>query len=417
MKHCLKACAIGAALVFSSAMSWAAGPATSFSPGPLSINVTAVEGGTQYRAPGETKWHPLKAGTTLAEGGELRTGPKGVIQFTVGPDQVYRVDRLTVVKLLRANLSPDGTIKTDVGMTYGRVSKDIDAPARPHEDTIVTPSSTLAVRGTRVSLYDQPPYEPEAISLTGTFIVNFNKLANAVPVGTKGGGTTTVTESHTDPTDQQLPNTVVTPTPGDSLTTPENAPGLPFNTGGLLKPLSNPPKFPTQSDTGMPSFAQLQNIASGALTFFVSWDSDTHVQMSLIGSIPGGGEFVYPHLGFNESKHGGQILFDNLGGPGGGYEVITYKNLPPDGYYTIGATNLGDTSTTVTFDAFINTGSGKHQLEQFTNPPIGTDNTPISPEALAPGATDAAYTFVPTGSPIGPGVVRGNSTPFASHKR
>jgi hypothetical protein len=178
--------------------------------GPLEIHVTAVQGGAQYRLSDKEKWRLLKADIDLAEGAELRTGPKGAIQFTVGTDQVYRVDRLTAVKVLRADLLPDGTIKTDVGMTYGRVSKDVDAAERPHDDTIVSPSSALAVRGTRVSLYDQPPYEPEAVSLTGAAVFR-NLRGELVQFGAKGEGTAKVASDSTSAADYQIQNTTVDP--------------------------------------------------------------------------------------------------------------------------------------------------------------------------------------------------------------
>jgi hypothetical protein len=135
--------------------------------GLLNIHITAVRGGAQFRPDSTSKWRAVTAGLDVPEGVEFRTGPKGTVQFTVGTDQVYRVDRLTVLKVLRADLNADGTIHTDVGMTYGRVSKDVDLPEHPHQDTITSPCSTLAVRGTHVSDYDQPPYTPEAASLTG----------------------------------------------------------------------------------------------------------------------------------------------------------------------------------------------------------------------------------------------------------
>jgi hypothetical protein len=164
---------------------------TSPASGALNIHVTAVQGQAQYRSDSGAKWKPVEANTDLPEGVEFRTGPKGAIQFTVGTDQVFRVDRLTVVKVLQANLNSDGTIRTDVGMTYGRVSKDVDLPAHPHQDTITTPCSTLAVRGTQVSMYDQPPYTPEAISLTGTALFHFNG-STQFAFGSKGGGTNKV---------------------------------------------------------------------------------------------------------------------------------------------------------------------------------------------------------------------------------
>ena len=189
--------AFAGVLAVSSARLLADAPTAAFTPGPLRIHVTAIEGGAQFRASGQTKWQTLRGQPDLPEGAELRTGPKGVIQFTVGDDQVYRVDRLSLVQVLRAE-SIDGKIKTVVGMTYGRVSKDVDAPVLPHEDSIVSPSATLAVRGTRVSLYDQPPYEPEAISLTGQASFRFKKGPPLI-FGSHGGGTVQVVGDSTNP--------------------------------------------------------------------------------------------------------------------------------------------------------------------------------------------------------------------------
>jgi hypothetical protein len=178
--------------------------------GPLQITVTAVQGGAQYRPDSKSKWQAVTVGLDLSEGVEFRTGPKGTIQFTVGTDQVYRVDRLTVVKMLRANLNPDGTIRTDVGMTYGRVSKDVDLPSRPHQDTIISPSSTLAVRGTRVSLYDQPPYAPEAVSLTGA--ANYKHLNHpTVHLGAHGSGKAKVNADSSGPGEYQLTSNLIDP--------------------------------------------------------------------------------------------------------------------------------------------------------------------------------------------------------------
>jgi hypothetical protein len=155
--------------------------------GPLPIHVTAVQPSAEYRNNSDAKWERLNADVDLPVGVELQTGPKGVIQFAVGTDQVYRVDWLTSAKVLRANLLPDGTIKTDVAMKYGHISKDVDAPVHPHKDTIVSPCCTLEIRGTRVSLYDQPPFEPEAVSLTGAAVLT--SAHGVLKFGAKGKGT------------------------------------------------------------------------------------------------------------------------------------------------------------------------------------------------------------------------------------
>jgi len=176
----------------------------------LRIHVTAVQGGGQFRPDANSKWQKATEGLDLPEGVELRTGPKGSIQFTVGTDQIFRVDRLTVVKVLRANLMDDGTIRTDVGMTYGRVSKDVDLPVHPHVDTIISPSTTLAVRGTHVSSYDQPPYTPQAWSLTGAATWR-NTNGQLVYFGSKGGGTSTVAGNTTGAGQYQLHEILLDP--------------------------------------------------------------------------------------------------------------------------------------------------------------------------------------------------------------
>jgi hypothetical protein len=339
-------------------MAQTSNPATSpavAQPGALRITVVAVQGGAQYRNDGDTKWHALTADAHLVEGVEFRTGPKGTIQFTVGTDQIYRVDRLTVLKVLRAVLGADGTIKTDVGMEYGRVSKDVDAPIRPHDDTIVTPSSTLAVRGTRVSLYDQPPYEPEAISLTGAAV--FASLGNQLSAfGAKNQGKAVVTAANPNAASNAINTTIVDPSDSNARTPSEQKLLADVITNGSVVNVNNPVTLPVVSNTGFPATTQLMNLYSGDLIFYVRWNTDTHVQMQLSTHNSSGiGEFILPVLGLNRTASGGQILFDNLGGPTGGYEVIVYDtaDFPNKTTYAIAATNLGSVPTTLTFDAFI----------------------------------------------------------------
>ena len=365
----LAAATASADLAYGQATSAPADSSAAVTPGPLKITVSAVQGGGQYREPGQTKWQAVAAGAVLNEGVELRTGPKGAIQFTVGTDQVYRVDRLTVVKVLRASLVPDGTIKTDVGMQYGRVSKDVDSPVRPHDDTIVTPSSTLAVRGTRVSLYDQPPYEPEAVSLTGAALFGIGKQVTAF--GAKGQGTASVNSSHPDAADYNLNKYIVDPSIASARTPAENKLLADLRTNGAVVDVSNPLTLPMVANSPPPPTSALAGLVPGNLVFYIRWDTDTHVQMKLIAAAGPGhiGEFVFPVLGLNVSPSGGKILFDNLGGPSGGWEVITYQTTAfPNGLYGLGAVNQGPLPTTVTFDAFItNPKTGVLETQDFTD--------------------------------------------------
>jgi hypothetical protein len=395
MKLKMACFAIGMAAFLSPLWGQTSNPVTG-TPGTLNIQITAVQGGGQYRLDSSSKWQKLAPGAHFVEGVELRTGAKGSIQFTVGTDQVYRIDRLTAIKVLRASLRPDGTIKTDVGMAYGRVSKDVDAPSRPHEDTIITPSSTLAVRGTRVSMYDQPPFEPEAISLTGTAFANLPGLLRGVTFGAAGQGTSAVTQSHPDAADQKHLTNIVDPAAANARTPGEQPFVVNVATSGRVNSVMSPLTFPTLSNTGMPTDTQLANLVSGDLIFAIRWNTNTHVQIGL--ETQGLGEFAFPVLNLNQTRTGGTIPFDNLGGPGGGYEVLKYPTKSfPDGLYLLNATNLGTTATTVTYNAYIVGPNGTLIPQEFYQDFINQNlSAVVQPtQVVQPGATNGQVEFAP----------------------
>jgi hypothetical protein len=112
---------------------------------PVSITITAVEGLASMRTNAESKWEPAKVGTALLEAAELRTGPRGKIQFRIGPDQTLVVDRLTslqVGKILKGE-KPG----TDLGIKYGKVRYDSQGGELLHQSTLRSPNATLSVRG------------------------------------------------------------------------------------------------------------------------------------------------------------------------------------------------------------------------------------------------------------------------------
>ncbi|HUB27785.1 MAG TPA: hypothetical protein VL992_20345, partial [Tepidisphaeraceae bacterium] len=346
-----------------SAVAWCqtTAPATTstspITPGPLEIHVIAIQGGGQYRPDGEPKWQAVKAGLDLTEGVEFRTGPKGTIQFTVGTDQVYRVDRLTVVKVLRASLQPDGTIKTDVGMTYGRVSKDVDEPERPHDDMIIAPSSTLAVRGTRVSLYDQPPFAPEAVSLTGAAdFTNIHGLL--VHFGAKGQGKTLVNGNSTDAANTQLRTSDINPLGENSGLTPAQEEfahnflgGTSVLSSGIFSQLVVS-KSPTDTVFGaLP--------VPGELFFALNWTGTPFTQIdysvtSPLGEVVSHDELTAPSGG----KYQSDVSNFTANSTGTGKQQITWAVLGettgfPTGGYTISETLLGTTSASLAADPSI----------------------------------------------------------------
>jgi hypothetical protein len=161
----------------------------------LNVIITGVEGSTaEARKTENDPWARARVGLVLHENAEFRTGPKSAIRFIIPPDQTYALDSQGTTKVLQA-VANGPKVKTDVASAHGRVRTDIDKgstnAAEPirieqagieHDATIRSPNSALALRGTRVSLFEQDGFDPEAVSLTGAaeFI---NTRGQRVPFG------------------------------------------------------------------------------------------------------------------------------------------------------------------------------------------------------------------------------------------
>lgn len=158
-------------------------------PSELKINITGVEGFVQVRDDENQPWKKCTVGMVVGPGAEFRTGPKSAVRCEIPPDQTFTVDRLGTMKVLQA-MQQGGKVKTDLMMQYGRTRYDVEAAGVEHQSTIRSPSGTLALRGTRVSLYDQPPFTPRATSLTGRAI--YQNVKRQIAFGGRGQGTTKV---------------------------------------------------------------------------------------------------------------------------------------------------------------------------------------------------------------------------------
>src|SRR5438045_9342050 len=85
----------------------------------LTATITAIEGIVQVRQNEDAPWQKAVVGMKLSEGAEFRTGPHSAVRFEIPPDQTVTLDRLGTVKLIEAIQKQD-TVKTDLGMKYGR---------------------------------------------------------------------------------------------------------------------------------------------------------------------------------------------------------------------------------------------------------------------------------------------------------
>jgi hypothetical protein len=336
------------------------GPTTTTAPSEpaaLSATIIKVQGTVEYRVNDAAKWEPLTPGKTLGVDASIRTGARGAVVMTVPPDQTIGVDRLTTVTVLKA-VQNRGKVTTDVGMKYGRVRYDIAGAGVEHEATIRSPNSNLAIRGTKVSLFDQRPYTPEAVSLTGR--AQFSTIARRQPIafGKAGQGKTLIRQGDVNPAQFALTQSVVDPGIAGARTNSEEALITSLIAHGAVASFDEAAGIRVVRGGGAPSDAGLLNTLPGALNFVVRWDGPANLDLAL--STPnfadGHSEFIYPIGGLDRSKSGGVIPFDHRGGKGGGVEVVYWTgNTFTGGTYAMSVQRVsGAESVTATIQAFFN---------------------------------------------------------------
>ena len=152
--------------------------------------VTAIQGDlVDIRSGPDAAWQHAKPGLVMHEGTEIRTGPHSAIRFLIPADEAFCLDSQGSITLQQAVIDLNKA-KTRIGLEHGRLREDlshtkpvqIEEAGLTHDTVIQSPDSALALRGTKVSLFEQPSFAPVAVSLTGqaTF-TNTNGIR--VPVG------------------------------------------------------------------------------------------------------------------------------------------------------------------------------------------------------------------------------------------
>jgi hypothetical protein len=366
----------------------------------MTIYITAVSGLVQVRDGQAQPWRTATPQMLISEGAELRTGPHSSVTCVIPPDQTFTLDRLGTVRVEEAARNGN-KITTDLIMKYGRTHYAIQAAGLEHEASIISPSSTLAVRGTVVSLFDQPPFQPEAISYTGRAAFTYNR--STVSVGTKNGAFAKALAGTTGAAETGVNETVVDPRYAPTLSAADQAlissqvargavlsydpvANIPVVTGGR-------PEYDTELPAGLP----------GTLDLVLRWtgDADLNIEVGLdkgdpLTNILNGfqqGEFLYPGYGFQNSPSGGHIPYDDRGGPTGGQEIAYWTGSFPTGLYGIAAQSISGAATSFTFDVYAN-GSLVNEYYFASDGVTLIKSTQVT-RTLQPGQTFAALVPVP----------------------
>jgi len=394
----------------------------------LKATVTAVQGIVQVRTAEDQPWQKATVGMVLDQNAEFRTGPRSAVQFKIPPDQTISLDRLGTVKVLQA-INENGKIKTNLGMRYGRTRYDIEAAGREHESTISSPSSTLAVRGTKVSLYDQRPFPSQAVSLTGR--AEFRDARKRIRFGGPGAGKLKVNENTASAAEASLQEAFVDP--GSALARTEGEQGLIANLlsrGATLSYDYEKGIKVIRGGTHPVTDAELIPVLPGSLNFVLRWEGNADLNLAVLSPTP---DFVlgdqrlvvYPIGGRNVLRNGGRTGFDHRGGPNGGMEIAFWPGPFPSGTYQIGSQHISGTTTPATLDVFqggtrlpIRNSQGVQETVNFIAEPIGPEfgsgqllgNVRIFPEGLPQGASvpvkaaavkPTSPTAKPTAAPTG----------------
>lgn len=385
-------------------------PTTNGSVQALKVTVTAVEGIVQVRTGSDQPWQRAIVGMELNQDAEFRTAPRSAVQFKIPPDQTITLDRLGTVKVLEA-IDDNGKLKTKLGMKYGRTRYDIESAGQEHEASIASPSSTLAIRGTKVSLYDQRPFVSVATSLTGR--AEFRDARKTIAFGNKGAGTTKVDTQTGNSAQYALDKSIVDPSIARARTASEA--GLiaaVFSTGATVD--YDFQKGIRVVTGGRPlTDTQLLPVLPDALDFVLRWTgAGTDLNLGVISPGTTGNRLVYPVGGLNILPNGGSIAYDDRGGPHGGMEIASFPKNFPEGLYRVGSVLVSGPNSPATLEVFLNGKLVPFTSSQEDGKTVTTANytaMPINP-AIATGQAVGLVPLEPS-----QGVIGAQPTPSATH--
>ncbi len=109
--------------------------------------VMDAKGRAQWRPDPDAEWSDASIDDILEPGAMIRTGRNSSLSLRVGQNATILVDRNT--RLVLPEIIQDGqTLRTAVQLTRGRADFKVDRVGLTNDFSVVTPSTTLAVRGT-----------------------------------------------------------------------------------------------------------------------------------------------------------------------------------------------------------------------------------------------------------------------------
>jgi hypothetical protein len=122
---------------------------------PLQAIFIEVDGKVRWRADEASAWRPAKVNDLLDAGSEIRTGLKSRATLRVGRNASVLVDAGTTFQLPTV-VQEGATLRTVAAVKTGRVDFKVDQVGFANDFTVVTPETTLSVRGTGFGVNSGP---------------------------------------------------------------------------------------------------------------------------------------------------------------------------------------------------------------------------------------------------------------------
>jgi hypothetical protein len=176
----------------------------------LQALVIDVKGKAQWRPGAEAAWQDARVDDLLDPGAEIRTGLRSSLTLRVGQNATVTVDRSTRLDL--PQIVQDGAqLRTRAAVRHGRADFKVDQVGLTNDFEVLTPTTTLAVRGTGFGV-QWGALEGAAVTGLPTndmFAIEIEYLLTRLAFALSGGGASR--ESIPDPVLNALASTVGAP--------------------------------------------------------------------------------------------------------------------------------------------------------------------------------------------------------------
>ncbi len=177
----------------------------------LQALVIGVEGRSEWKKAGaEEKWKVAALDDLLDPGAEIRTGLRSTLSLRVGKNATLIIDRASRIEL--PVIIQDGAVlRTRAAVYRGKCDFKVEAVGITSDFQVLTPSATLAVRGTGFSVVwgALEGLEIRGVDTNLVRAVEVNYFATSRQVFLTGAGETS--SQHPDPVERALFHTIFPP--------------------------------------------------------------------------------------------------------------------------------------------------------------------------------------------------------------